>query len=458
MKKTDITIEHFAKILKANAIIEIAYTELWWNEWFFNYSNAWVLFKDKFTSLWRNFFVNYEENVFEIDGPTINKRIMLDRSGHTKTFFDYVVVNPKSWLKHRIDKLIESQFPEVEVSNNVKWYQDFLDKNEVIFEWDGGNRVKDVKIEQEKLMYELNTQDLMRPETAQNIFVDWFNLLKNNQKITGNLPYAIAQVGKGYRKEISGSQSSLFRRKEFFMAEIEWYTSAEDASRVFEYSLERCKKFYYDLLGFSKDNLRFRDLPKEDLAHYSKRTIDVEYKFPWWWVEIQWLANRTTYDIKNQHWREDIHVIEPSFGVDRILLAILFEHLSIITDADKCEHIALSYPANLQPYDISILPVVDTSKYNLQKHFDECKEMLWGNYNILLLDQNRWTMPKRMLMSDLMWVKVNIVLDQDVGEAIWTRTNDWTVQLRQCFAWKKDQFKVKFEKKELLLALFEKMM
>jgi len=65
------------------------------------------------------------------------------------------------------------------------------------------------------------------------------------------------------------------------MAELEWYCREEDSSMIFEKALSQCKEFYYKILGFSEKNLRFRDLPKEDLAHYSKRTIDVEYKFPW---------------------------------------------------------------------------------------------------------------------------------------------------------------------------------
>lgn len=450
MKKQDITIEQFANILKQNAIIEQAFQDIWWSEWCFNYSNAWVLYKEKLIKLWRNFFVNNQDDVFEIDSPTINKRIMLDRSGHTKTFFDYVVVNPKSWLKHRIDKLIEEQYPEVQVINQVKWYQDFIKENELIFKWDWANKVKDVKIEEEKLMFELQTKDLMRPETCQNIFVDWFNLAKNNWKISWNLPYAIAQIWKWYRKEISWAQNSLLRRKEFYMAELEWYCREEDSSMIFEKALSQCKEFYYKILGFSEKNLRFRDLPKEDLAHYSKRTIDVEYKFPWWWAEIQWLANRTNYDISNQHWRKDVHVIEPSFWIDRLMLAIIFEGLEIIKDEDWTNLFKFNYPANLQPYDLTILPVVDSSKYNLLDHYKQCKKLLWDKYNILFLDQNKWSMPKRMLNSDCIWAKLNIVLDQDVWEKIWSRVNDGTVQLRKIWASKKEQIKIEFDKKSLL--------
>ena len=455
MKKENITIEEFANILKKNAIIEQAFQDIWWSEWCFNYSNAWVLFKDKLIKLWRNFFVNNQDDVFEMDSPTINKRIMLDRSGHTKTFFDYIVVNPKSLLKHRIDKLIEEQYPDIQVINQVKWYQDFIKNNDLIFKWDWGNKVKDVKIEEEKLMYELQTKDLLRPETCQNIFVDWFNLAKNNWKISWNMPYAIAQIWKWYRKEISWAQNSLFRRKEFYMAEIEWFCREEDASIVFEKALSDCKQFYYEILWFSEKNLRFRDLPKEDLAHYSKRTIDVEYKFPWWWTEIQWLANRGNYDISNQHWRKDVHVIEPSFGLDRLMLSIIFDWLEIIKDEDGVNLHKFNYPANLQPYDITILPVVDSSKYNLLEHYKQCKKLVWDKYNILFLDQNKWSMPKRMLSSDCIWAKWNIILDQDIWEEIWSRVNDGTVQLRKNWASKKEQIKVRFERKELIIGIDE---
>lgn len=456
MKKEKISIEEFAIILKQNWIIEMAYQDIWWNEGFFNYSQTWVLYKDKFINLWRKFFVNSSEDVFEIDWPTINKRSMLEKSWHLTTFFDYIVINPKSGLKHRIDKLIEQQYPDTQISNIKEWYLEFLKNNEVIFEWDWWNRVINVAIEEEKLMYEIQTWDLLRPETAQNIFVDWFNLVKNNSKISWNMPFAIAQVGKAYRKEISWAQSSLFRRKEFYQCELEWYCSGEDAGKIFENEVKRCEKFYYDILWFSKDRLRFRDIPKEDLSHYSKKTFDVEYKFPWWWTEIQGLANRTTFDINNHHDRKDVHIIEPSFGVDRIMLAVIFEHLEIIKDEEWNDHFKFNYPANLQPYDITILPVVDSSKYNLQKHFEQCKEMIWDKYNILFLDQNHGSMPKRMLESDLIWAKLNIILDQDVWEAEWTRLNDWTIQIRKNWADKKKQEKIKFNKKDLILAIEER--
>lgn len=457
MQKSEITIEQFSSILKTNWIIEPAYTQIWWMEWAYNYWNAWVLFRDKFLKLWRKFFVNSEENVFEMDGPTINKRSILEKSWHVKTFFDYVVRNPENWLKHRVDKLIEDQFPEIEVLNSPEFFKKFLSENEVIFKWDWDNRVSaDLEIEQEKLMFELNTWDLMRPETAQNIFVDWLEMLKNNWKISWNLPFAIAQIWKWYRKEISWAQNSLFRRKEFYMAEIEAFSNEENADENYEYWLEKMRTFYYDVLWFSEGNLRFRDLPKEDLAHYSKRTVDMEYKFPWGWVEIWWCANRWTYDMNNQHWITDQYIAEPTFWVDRIMLAIIFENLEIIQDQEWNDHYKFSYPANLQPYDLAILPVVDSSKYNLLKHYKQTKKMVWDKYDFIFLDQNKWPMPKRMLHADLIWCKANIVLDQDVWEELGSRVNDWTVQIRKNWANKKEQEKVKFDKKELVNYLEEK--
>ena len=458
MKKSEITIEQFATILKQNAIIEPAFTWVWWMEWAYNYSNAWVLFTNKFMDLWRKFFVNCEENVFLMDWPTINKREVLEKSGHTETFFDYIMRNPKSGLKHRCDKLIEDQFPDIEVLNSPEFFRKFFKENDVIFKWDWNNIVSpDLEIEQEKLMFELNTLDLMRPETAQNIFCDWLELIKNNWKISWNFPLWIAQVWKWYRKEISWAQNSLMRRKEFYMAEVEYFsTSDEENDKAFDYRLEKQKDFFLNILWFSEENIRFRDLPKEDLAHYSKRTTDTEYKFPWWWAEIWWLANRWTYDMWKQHDRDDLFVVEPTFWVDRILLAIIFEKMEIFEDNEKNKHFKFNYPANLQPYDLAILPVVDSSKYNLMQHYKETKKMLWDKYDILFLDQNRWAMPKRMMMADLMWCKANIVLDQDLWEELWSRLNDWTVKIRKNWAWKKEQEKVEFEKNKLLNYLDEK--
>ncbi|MCD5383029.1 hypothetical protein LR002_02815 [Candidatus Gracilibacteria bacterium] len=458
MKKSEITIEQFANILKQNAIIEPAFTGIGGMEGAYNYSNAGVLFTNKFLDLWRKFFVNSEENVFLMDGPTINKRELLDKSGHTKTFFDYIIRNPESGLKHRCDKLIEDQFPKIEVVNTVNFYKNFFEKNNVIFKGDGENRVShELEIEEEKLMFELNTLDLMRPETAQNIFADGLEIMKNNGKISGNFPLGIAQIGKGYRKEISGAQNSLFRRKEFYMAEIEYFSqSDEENDKSFEFWLEKQKEFFLEILGFSEENIRFRDLSKDDLAHYSKRTVDTEYKFPWGWMEIGGLANRGTYDMKNQHGREDLFVVEPTFGVDRILLAIIFENLEMFKDNEGNEHFKFNYPANLQAYDLAILPVVDSSKYNLAEHYKQLKKIIWDKYDFVFLDQNKGPMPKRMMQADLMGCKANIILDQDIGEELGSRLNDGTVKVRKNGAGKKEQEKVEFEKNKLINYLEEK--
>jgi len=213
----------------------------------------------------------------------------------------------------------------------------------------------------------------LRPETAQGIFVNFLNVLGSARR---KLPFGIAQIGKAFRNEITPGQF-LFRVREFEQMEIEYFVPPGEDERWFEHWVEERYRWYLKL-GFGRENLRLREQSREELAHYSTRTVDIEYRFPMGWGEIEGIANRTDYDLRahskshpsNEHSTADLtyfdpvsgshvtpYVIEPSAGVDRIFLALLCEayHEEIVRGEKR---VVLRLHRDLAPVKVAVFPLL----------------------------------------------------------------------------------------------------
>ena len=175
----------------------------------------------------------------------------------------------------------------------------------------------------------------LRPETAQAIFVQFKNVLSVARK---KLPFGIAQIGKAFRNEIN-PRNFTFRSREFEQMELEYFCRPEQGMELLNYWLEERLKFYEDI-GIPRAHLKVLDVPAEERAHYSKGTFDIEYEFPFGTQELEGVAYRTDYDLKQhqehsgkplEYFDEETkekfipHVVEPSAGVDRTVLALLCE-------------------------------------------------------------------------------------------------------------------------------------
>lgn len=174
----------------------------------------------------------------------------------------------------------------------------------------------------------------LRPETAQGIFVNFANIARTSRK---KVPFGVAQCGKAFRNEIT-PKNFIFRTREFEQIEIEFFCKPGTDEAFFEEWLKEEQRFFTEVLGFNKDKVRFVEIPKEGLPHYSRRAGDFEYLFPFGWGEISTLANRTDYDLKAHMSisKADLsyfdpftnekyipYVIEPSIGLSRLTLAAL---------------------------------------------------------------------------------------------------------------------------------------
>jgi len=227
----------------------------------------------------------------------------------------------------------------------------------------------------------------LRPETAQGIFVNFSNVVDTTRK---KLPFGIAQIGKSFRNEITPG-NFIFRTREFEQMEIEYFTNPEQADEIYQKWIEERFSWYVDL-GIKKDSLRLREHPADELAHYAKGCTDIEYQFPFGWSELEGIANRTDFDLKqhSQFSGKDLqyqnnitneksypYIIEPSGGVDRATLAFLVDAYceEEVKDATR---VVLKFSKELAPIKVAVLPllkknseIVSTAKA-IKKDLSKC--------------------------------------------------------------------------------------
>ncbi|MFC1674758.1 glycine--tRNA ligase [Candidatus Omnitrophota bacterium] len=210
-------------------------------------------------------------------------------------------------------------------------------------------------------------QIYLRPETAQGMFVNFLNILDTRHP---KLPFGMAQIGKAFRNEITPGNFT-FRTREFEQMEIEYFIRPEDADKALEEWID-IRFSWYTGLGINKTNLKKRKHSKDELAHYAKACTDIEYNFPFGWSELEGIANRTDFDLK-EHSRVSgkelqyfdpaskerfyPYIIEPSGGVDRALLAFLVDAY----DEEKVKkdlRVVLRLHKDLAPVKVAVFPLL----------------------------------------------------------------------------------------------------
>lgn len=210
-------------------------------------------------------------------------------------------------------------------------------------------------------------QVYLRPETAQAMFVDFKNVL-NSMRV--RIPFGIAQQGRSFRNEISPG-NFIFRLREFDMMEVEYFVRPGEDERWHEYWIGERFNWYVDALGLRRERLRLRPHEPDELSHYSKATSDVEYLFPFGWGELEGIANRTDFDLRShaKHSGQDLtyldpdsnerylpYVIEPSAGVDRIMITCLLDAY----DEEEVRgetRVVLRFHHDVAPVQVAIMPL-----------------------------------------------------------------------------------------------------
>jgi len=202
----------------------------------------------------------------------------------------------------------------------------------------------------------------LRPETAQGIFSNYKNVVDS---FSPKFPFGIAQIGKAFRNEIA-PRDFIFRTREFEQMEIEYFVKEEDWKTHFDHWRDQMWSFMEDL-GLSKEKIHERDVPEDELAHYSKKTIDFDFDFPFGNEELYGLAYRTDFDLKNHSQGSGTelvyrtpegekftpHVIEPTFGVERTVLAVISDAYN-----EDDERAWLSFKPSVAPYKVAVFPLM----------------------------------------------------------------------------------------------------
>ncbi len=313
-----------------------------------DYGPLGVLLKNNIKNSWWKRFVLERDDMYGLDAAILMNAKVWEASGHTGAgFADLLVECKKCHKRFRADKIKKDKCPEC-----------------------GGGLTKEMKF---NMMFrtfigaveDTASQIYLRPETAQGIFVNFKNVIDSFHP---KLPFGVAQIGKSFRNEITPSDF-LFRVREFEQMEIEYFIrppkSDKDWQEDFEYWKDEIHKWLEDI-GINAENLFDREVPKKDLAHYSKRTIDVFYKFPFGDDEIVGLAYRTDFDLKTHkldYYDEEAkekfipHVIEPSFGVDSPLLALLCEAYEEDEMGGE-KRVVLKFKPEIAPVKVAVFPLL----------------------------------------------------------------------------------------------------
>lgn len=398
MNSQNLTIEKLVSLCKRRWFI-FAWSEIYW--WFANsytYWPYWAELKNNIKALWWKFFVHSRRDMTWIDWPILLHPRTWEASGHTSSFNDAQVDCKDCNARIRADHLIEEQkgidsewLPVDEMTKIIK-------DNNLICPKCWSKNLTDVRTFNLMFQTELsktwdNNKAYMRPETAQAIFTEFKNII-DSQRV--KLPFWVAQIGKAFRNEIT-PWNFTFRLLEFEQMEIEYFISPppnfiekrdefmkkwsklddwhdEDVSHILDLFLDWQKdmKTWCHMIWLTKDNLRDKEHLPEKLSHYSKKTTDIEYHYPFWWSELYWLAYRTDFDLsqhekhsgqelkyRNSETNEKFtpHVIEPTFWLDRTILAVLCDAYTEVEDPKTWTRIILKLDPKIAPVKVAILPL-----------------------------------------------------------------------------------------------------
>ena len=360
------------------------------NSW--DYGPLGVEIKNNVKRLWMKKIIHENKHNVGLDTAILMNPEVWVTTGHVGGFSDPLIDCKECKTRHRADKLIEEWATQNGKDIIADGWTDeetvnFIKDNNILCPNCGKQNFTDIR--KFNLMFKTFqgvTEDskaeiYLRPETAQGIFVNFKNTLRTTRK---KLPMGIGQVGKAFRNEITPG-NFIFRTREFEQMELEFFCKPGTDLEWYEYWKNECKQFLLNL-GIKQENLRLREHSKEELVFYSKGTTDIEYKFPFGWGEVWGIADRTDYDLSRhmEATKEDMnyldpetnekyipYVIEPSVGVDRMVLTLLCDSYEEQEIAEGDVRTVLHLHPAVAPFKVAILP--------LSKKLSEKAEEIYQN-------------------------------------------------------------------------------
>ena len=384
-----------------------------------------VELKKNIKNAWMKKFVQEDINNVGLDSAILMNPKTWEASGHLSTFSDPLIDCRECKTRCRADNLI-NDFTNSNLGDSLTNEEriNYINEHKVPCPKCGKCNFTDIR--EFNLMFKTfqgvteDTKNVvyLRPETAQGIFVNFMNVQRSMRL---KVPFGIGQVGKSFRNEITPG-NFIFRVREFEQMELEFFCKPGTELDWFKYYKDKCKNFLLSL-GIKEENLRLRDHDKEELSFYSNATTDIEYKFPFGWGELWGIASRTNYDL-SRHMevsKEKLeyldpetnekyipYVIEPSLGVERLVLTILCNSYDEEVLEDGTTREVMRFIPYLAPYKVAVFPLV--KKFHSEKALEIYKAL--SKHFMCIYDESG-NIGKRYRRADVIGVPFAITIDDE---------------------------------------------
>ena len=408
-----------------------------------DYGPLGVQLKRNIMNLWWRMFVDERDDIYGVDAAILMNPKVWKASGHVDTFVDPLCEDTVNHRRYRTDHILKDN--GVDADGLTMEQMDEVIAERGIKSPDGNPLSKSRTF---NMMFKTSvgateSEDsvaYLRPETAQGIFTNFKNVVDS---FYPDLPFGIAQQGKAFRNEIA-PRDFVFRTREFEQMEIEYFVNPEKWQEAFDELLKSTHEFL-EALGLNPDNIHELDVPAEDRAHYSKKTIDIEYDFPIGKEELMGIAYRTDFDlmniqrvsgksmeytIKGTNEKFVPHVIEPSFGVERALMAVLSSAYRE-DEQNGSKRVYLALPEHLAPVKFAVSPLLKNKPELVEKAREIYTGLSKKNPGRVMWDDNG-NIGKRYRRQDEIGTPHCVVVDFQTLEddTVTVRERDTTEQQR----------------------------
>lgn len=399
--------------------------------------------KRNITNLWWKTFVDDRDDMYGVDTTILMNPKVWVASGHVDTFNDPLIEDVKTKKRYRLDHLLEDAGEEG-VEKLTLDEMVALVKEKGIKSPDGnelGNPAKFNLLFQTSVgaVEDETSKVYLRGETAQGMFVNFKNIVDS---FYPDLPFGVGQIGRSFRNEIS-PRDFIFRVREFEIMELEYFIDPTAWESEFD-KWHKLSYQWFEALGLPKEKIHELEVPEADRAHYSKRTVDFEFEYPFGTKEIAGLAYRTDFDLSQheKHSGKNLkytpkgggqpfvpHVIEPTYGLDRHVLAVLANAYTV-DEVNGEERVVLKLPTHLAPVRYAVSPLLK-NKPELVEKAQEIYKALRVKYGNIMWDDNG-NIGKRYRRQDEIGTPECVVIDFQTLEdgTVTVRDRDTTDQRR----------------------------
>ena len=408
-----------------------------------DYGPLGVQLKRNIMNLWWRMFVDERDDIYGVDAAILMNPKVWKASGHVDTFVDPLCEDTVNHRRYRTDHILKDNGVDADGLTMEQMDEVIVERG--IKSPDGNPLSKSRTF---NMMFKTSvgateSEDsvaYLRPETAQGIFTNFKNVVDS---FYPDLPFGIAQQGKAFRNEIA-PRDFVFRSREFEQMEIEYFVNPENWQEAFDELLKATHEFL-EALGLNPENIHELDVPAEDRAHYSKKTIDIEYDFPIGKEELMGIAYRTDFDlmniqrvsgksmeymIKGTNEKFVPHVIEPSFGVERALMAVLSSAYRE-DEQNGSKRVYLALPEHLAPVKFAVSPLLKNKPELVEKAREIYANLSKKNPGRVMWDDNG-NIGKRYRRQDEIGTPHCVVIDFQTLEdnTVTVRERDTTEQRR----------------------------